>query len=128
MILKGEGYRLEHATFSAKGLHEMVGTLKLPGTGEDTLRALARLLALTASPEPLAALLDELLRFAERLTPDMRCSILLADLSAGVLRSGAAPSLPLAYTAAIDRLPMTEGVGSCGTAAARRETVIVSDI
>jgi PAS domain S-box-containing protein len=58
----------------------------------------------------------------------MRCSILLADSSAGVLLSGAAPSLPLAYTRAIDRLPIAEGVGSCGTAAARRETVIVSDI
>ncbi|MGA2188678.1 MAG: GAF domain-containing protein [Steroidobacteraceae bacterium] len=106
----------------------MAGILKMPWTGEDTLSALARLIALTASREPLTALLDELLRFAERLTPDMRCSILLADLSSGVLRSGAAPSLPPAYTAAIDRLPIADGVGSCGTAAARRETVIVSDI
>jgi hypothetical protein len=61
--------------------------------GEDTLRALARLVA---SREPLVALLDELLRFVEHLTPDMRCSILIADLSAGVLRGGAAPNLPLA--------------------------------
>jgi GAF domain-containing protein len=66
--------------------------------------------------------------FVEQLTPDMRCSILLSDLSAKVLRSGAAPSLPVAYTSAIDRLPIADGIGSCGTAAARRETVIVSDI
>jgi PAS domain S-box-containing protein len=72
--------------------------------------------------------LDELLRFAEQLTPEMRCSILLADLSAGVLRSGAAPSLPLAYTNAIDGLPIEDGVGSCGTAAARRKMVVVSEI
>jgi PAS domain S-box-containing protein len=97
-------------------------------TSEDTLRAFARLLALTSSREPLVALLDELLRFAEQLTPEMRCSILLADLSAGVLRSGAAPSLPLAYTNAIDGLPIADGVGSCGTAAARREMVVVSEI
>jgi len=93
--------------------------------GENTLNALARLVA---SRQPLAVVMDELLRFVERLTPDMRCSILLADLPAGVLRSGKAPSLPLAYTLAIDRLPIADGVGSCGTAAARRKTVIVSDI
>jgi len=106
----------------------MIGMLQSSWAGEDTLRALARLVALGASREPLVALLDELLRFVERLTPDMRCSILLADLSAGVLRCGAAPSLPLAYTRAINGLPIAEGIGSCGTAAARRETVIVSDI
>jgi PAS domain S-box-containing protein len=99
-----------------------------PKTSEGTLRAFARLLALTSSREALVALLDELLCFAEQLTPEMRCSILLADLSAGVLRSGAAPSLPPAYTSAIDGLPIADGVGSCGTAAARREMVVVSDI
>jgi PAS domain S-box-containing protein len=97
-------------------------------TGKDLLRALARLLELAASREPLATLLGELLRFAEELTPDMRCSILLADLSAGVLRCGAAPSLPIAYSQAIDRLPIADGIGSCGTAAARRGTVIVGNI
>src|SRR6266700_3331979 len=107
---------------------EMVGKPLAPKTSEETLRAFARLLALTSSREPLAALLDELLRFAEQLTPEMRCSILLADLSAGVLRSGAAPSLPLAYTNAIDGLPIADGVGSCGTAAARRKMVVVSEI
>jgi PAS domain S-box-containing protein len=107
---------------------EMMGKPVPPKTSEDTLRAFARLLALTSSREPLVALLDELLRFAEQLTPEMRCSILLADLSAGVLRSGAAPSLPLAYTNAIDGLPIEDGVGSCGTAAARRKMVVVSEI
>jgi PAS domain S-box-containing protein len=100
----------------------------LPWTGEDALITLARLLALTSSQEPLVDLLDELLRFAEQLTPEMRCSILLADPSAGVLRSGAAPTLPFTYTSAIDPLQIADGMGSCGTAAARREAVIVSDI
>ncbi len=103
----------------------MVRMLKSPLAGEDTLKALARLLA---SREPLAKLIDELLRFVEQLTPDMRCSILLADLKAGVLRSYEGPSLPPDYIRAIDGLPIRDGVGSCGTAAARRKTVIVSDI
>jgi hypothetical protein len=66
----------------------MIDTLKSPWGGEDTLRALARLVALEVSREPLVALLDELLRFVEHLTPEMRCSILIADLSAGVPRCG----------------------------------------
>ncbi len=92
------------------------------------LKLLGGLFTLVASREPLAVLLDTLVGFVERLRPEMRCSILLADSSEGVLLSGAGPSLPLAYNRAIDRLPIAEGVGSCGTAAARRETVIVSDI
>jgi hypothetical protein len=71
----------------------MIGTLQSPAVGEDTLKALARLAAMGASREPLIVLLDGFLRFVEQLTPEMRCSILLADLSAKVLRSGAAPSL-----------------------------------
>lgn len=98
---------------------------KSPLAGDDTLRALARLLA---SREPLAVLLDKLLRFVEQFTKDMRCSVLLADVSTGVLHSGEAPSLPRDYTRAIDGLPIADGVGSCGTAAARRTTVVVSDI
>jgi len=94
----------------------MTGPIASSWVGENTLNALAPLLA---SAEPLATVMDELLRFVEQLTPDMRCS---------VLRSGKAPSLPPAYTLAIDRLPIADGVGSCGTAAARRKTVIVSDI
>ena len=106
----------------------MVEELAVKQLTDGELKLLGRLLILVASREPLAVLLDTLVGFVERLRPEMRCSILLADSSAGVLLSGAAPSLSLAYTLAIDRLPIAEGVGSCGTAAARRETVIVSDI
>jgi|SRR5450631_4102598 hypothetical protein len=67
----------------------MIGTLKSPWAGEEALRALARLVALDISCVPLVALLDEFLRFVEHLTPDMRCSILIADLSSGVPRCGA---------------------------------------
>jgi two-component system sensor kinase FixL len=115
-------------TGGESAVNAMNRTLQSPGAGEDTLKALARLATLGASREPLIVLLDGFLRFVEQLTPDMRCSILLADLSAKVLRSGAAPGLPVAYTSAIDGLPIADGIGSCGTAAARRETVIVSDI
>jgi len=50
------------------------------------------------------------------------------DPNASCLRHGAAPSLPLAYTEAIDGVGIGPSAGSCGTAAYRAEPVIVSDI
>ncbi len=44
------------------------------------------------------------------------------------LRHGTGPSLPAFYNEAIDGIAIGEGVGSCGTAAHRREPVIVTDI
>ncbi|HWH94092.1 MAG TPA: SpoIIE family protein phosphatase [Baekduia sp.] len=55
-------------------------------------------------------------------------SILLVDEAGTRLRHGAAPSLPDAYTTALDGLVIDEGAASCGTAAHRREPVIVADI
>lgn len=54
-------------------------------------------------------------------------SILLLDQN-GQLRHGAAPSLPDAYNRAIDGVAIGPAVGSCGTAAHRKQTVIVADI
>lgn len=44
------------------------------------------------------------------------------------LQLGAAPSLPETYTQAIEGIEIGPCEGSCGTAAYRKETVIVSDI
>jgi len=88
----------------------------------------ARLLELLVSNQSIHALLDAIARFVERSEPRLLCSILLADDAGVALHSGAAPSLPPRYSAAIDPLPIKDGVGSCGTAAARREIVIVDDI
>jgi PAS domain S-box-containing protein len=88
----------------------------------------ARLLHLVASNRTLSDLLDALVRFVEGLSVGMRCSILVADRVAGVMRHGAAPSLPKAFIDAIDGVPIGEGNGSCGTAAARGRMVVVTDI
>ena len=100
-----------------------------PGRAEPaTLEAVAPLLELVTSSAPLAVQLKALVLFVERLAGDMRCSVLIADTQAGRLYHGAAPNLPAAYCAAIDGISYGEGVGSCGTAAARHAVVIVSDI
>jgi len=58
----------------------------------------------------------------------MLASILVLDDDGRRLRRGAAPSLPGAYSAAIDGLEIGPGVGSCGTAAYLGHAVYVTDI
>jgi hypothetical protein len=53
--------------------------------------------------------------------------VLRLDAVAGVLRHAAAPSLAESFRVAIDGLAVAEGMGACGTAAARAEVVIVED-
>ena len=56
------------------------------------------------------------------------CSILLGAEDGRSLTFGAAPSLPDDVNAGIEGAPVGEGVGACGTAAARGERVIVEDL
>ncbi|MFB9681897.1 GAF domain-containing protein [Streptosporangium vulgare] len=78
---------------------------------------------------PLAEVLEGMARCIEDLAPHrVLVSVLLADPDGRHLRHGAAPSLPDFYNQAIDGIATGEGVGSCGTAAYRREQVIVPDI
>src|SRR6267154_6430637 len=74
----------------------------------------------------LAEILDSLCRLVEAQADDALASILLVD--GGHLRHGGAPSLPKAYTDAIDGTVVGPSAGSCGTAAYRGEQVIVEDI
>jgi len=56
------------------------------------------------------------------------CSVLLANEDETKLTYGSARLLPEEYNLAIEGISIAEGAGSCGTAAFRREQVIVSDI
>ena len=80
-----------------------------------------------ASGESLAVTTDLLCRRAEALAPGAICSILLVDAD-GLLHPLAAPSLPLAYSSAIDGLSIGPAAGSCGTAAYRNDEVVVQEI
>ncbi|HJQ18931.1 MAG TPA: PAS domain-containing protein [Gemmatimonadaceae bacterium] len=74
------------------------------------------------------ASLDALIGLIEEVAPGMRGSVLLLDDDGVTLRHGAAPHLPEAYTAAIDGERIGPAAGSCGTAAYRRQRVVVRDI
>jgi signal transduction histidine kinase len=80
-----------------------------------------------ASGASLSAVLDSVVRALEELMPASRCSILLLD-DAGTLRHGSAPTLPAAYSAAIDGLSPGPLAGSCGTAVYFGEPVIAVDV
>jgi PAS domain S-box-containing protein len=64
----------------------------------------------------------------ERLAPPALCSVVLIKPDGKHLQPFAAPSLPPAYCAAIDGVEIGPCCGSCGTAAWRKEPVIVTDI
>lgn len=72
--------------------------------------------------------LDTLVRVVERQSQEFRASVLLVSDDGRHLVDAAAPSLPTEYREAIDGLEIAPVAGSCGTAAHRRERVIVSDI
>jgi len=84
-----------------------------------------RLLEMIARGDPLALILDALCSLVEDLSKGSLSSILLLDRNTNYLRRGAAPNLPMNF---IDGAAIGPSAGSCGTAAYRGETVIVSDI
>ena len=86
-------------------------------------------LEMSARGAPLGELLDTLVRIVEAQSGgEILASILLIDEHGRRLLHGAAPSLPEAYNRAIDGVEIGPSVGSCGTAAYRREQVVVDDI
>jgi PAS domain S-box-containing protein len=96
---------------------------------EALLEGQKQILELIIRGEPLPHILTVLCRTIEELVnEEMLASVLLLDADGIHLRHGAAPSLPETYTRAVDGVAIGEGVGSCGTAAYRREPVYVSDI
>ena len=84
------------------------------------LRTQVRLLALLGSAAPLNVLLDGLATYVETWAKGLHCTVLLVDPTEQWLLPGAAPSLPATYAHAIGPVPIADGCGSCGTAAARR--------
>jgi PAS domain S-box-containing protein len=93
---------------------------------ESLLAVEKRILEMVAKGDSLTKILDSLCRLVEERTNGALSSILLLD--GDRLRHGSAPSLPKAYTDAINGAVIGPSVGSCGTAAYRREPVIVEDI
>jgi diguanylate cyclase (GGDEF)-like protein/PAS domain S-box-containing protein len=85
-------------------------------------------LELLAHGAPLATILEAIVRGVEQENPAMLCSISLLDSAGKHLLTGAAPSLPGFFNAALNGIEIGIGAGSCGTAAFTGQRVIVEDI
>ena len=85
-----------------------------------------KVLVLIAGGAPVQQSLEAVVRLIEKSSAGSFCSILM--VAGGCLRHGVAPSLPQALVQAIDALPIAEGVGACGTAAFRKESVVIENI
>lgn len=87
-----------------------------------------RILETIATGAPLPATLRELALIIESQAAGVRCVVLLVDAVAPLLRLAAAPSLPEEFGRALDGLPIGEGHAACGTAAARKQRVVIADV
>lgn len=94
---------------------------------EQRLALQSAILARIAQTEPLTDILTALVLALEAQLPDSRCSILFCG-GDNRLYPGVAPHLPADYSEALRGTAVGEAMGSCGTAALRRQPVIAEDI
>jgi PAS domain S-box-containing protein len=87
-----------------------------------------KVLGMIRAQAPLPEILEVLCTQIEKQHSDMLCSVLLLDADGAMLRNGASPRLPKEYSQAVDGIEIGPCAGSCGTAAYRKEPVVVSDI
>jgi PAS domain S-box-containing protein len=111
--------------------HEITDRKRAEQTARDNAALLEgqnRVLESIARGEPLERTLDMLLRFIESQCPEMLCSILLPADDDEHVRHGAAPSLPAAFTAALEGEVGSPCASEFARAALRPDVVIVEDV
>lgn len=87
----------------------------------DTLSSLAQ-------DHPLADKLADICELVETQIPDCFASVMMVNTQRTALDAVAVKSLPLEFTKALQNLPIADGVGACGTAAALQQPVVVGDM
>jgi PAS domain S-box-containing protein len=87
-----------------------------------------RVLEMIAKGRALPLNLHALCQVIQEQVEDVMCSTSLLDQERNALYCVAAPGLPADVKSAIDGCPVGPKQGSCGTAAFRRELVVVADI
>ena len=95
---------------------------------EELRNGQSHILRMIATNASLEEVLTQLMHLVEAQLDGIFGSVLILDNDGQHLRHGAAPSLAADYTQAINGFAIGPKAGSCGTAAFRREAVMVSDI
>src|SRR6266851_3830437 len=106
----------------------MPETEPAPRSSEQLLTVLSPVMELIASGPRLSDVLRALATFIDHQSTVGRCCISLTDEDGATLRLCAAPKLPTCFAAAIHRVPIDPKSGACGTAAYRRERVVIADL
>src|SRR4026209_2169480 len=100
-----------------------------PGAPSDSLVAVQqRTLELIVDEVELGVVLRDLCNGVDALDPDLISMTMVADPDGERLWPVAGPRAPDGWTRVISPLPIGPVMGSCGTAAYRREAVINADI
>lgn len=86
-----------------------------------------KMLEAMAREESLETLMNLACVEVQRISPEVIATVLRVD-GQGVLHTLAAPSLPVAYSRALDGTPIEPYSGSCGSSVLTGESVMVSDI
>ncbi len=94
---------------------------------ERSLTLQAEILGMVAKGSPLDETLLRIAAIAESESTSWRCSVMLVN-ELGQLVTVGAPSMPLGFADRLGAVPIAEGSGTCGTAAARREVVMTEDV
>ena len=96
--------------------------------GDSLLAAAKRTLEMIAAGAPLGDILVALCTAIDSQNPDIISTILLWDPDGQRLWPAAGPRVPRGWTQALSPAMIGPNFGSCGTAAFRKERVIISDI
>src|ERR1700761_9683518 len=114
---------------SSKAIWVRLTYINIPSVSSDLLVAEREILTRVAAGGSIKDVMRDIILMVEKPTNgEMLASILILSEDGKRLNEGAAPSLPADYNAAIDGIAVGYGVGSCGTAAATGNPVIVADI
>jgi len=111
--------------FGLLGIARDITTRKL---ADDLRNGQSHILQMIAMSAPLEEVLDRLVHLVESQLTGLFGSVQILDDDGMHLRHGAAPSIAKTYIQSLDGIAIGPKVGSCGTAAHRREAVVVSDI
>nr|WP_240962712.1 EAL domain-containing protein [Antrihabitans stalactiti] len=108
-----------------EALRASVAELAAERQAQADLETYQRVLEQIARGKPRDETLNDLCHEVEARFPGTICSVMVPDATGQRLHVAAAPSLSPAARTALADLPVQDGVGSCGTAAATGRTTIV---
>jgi hypothetical protein len=122
---KGAFFGIIQALFNVPGRKPGVTERKL---SEALLSSEKHLLEMIAGGAPLPAVLNDLCSAIDEQSPGLISTVLSLDAEGQKLWPVAGPGVPQGWTRMVSPLAIGPCAGSCGTAAYRKEPVVVSDI